>query len=485
MKRHIVEDFTLDKNLVTGEKRAKLVEAVNETPMIPQKAKELLQQESIAIIKVIQSGWSKNRNYYTTERLSELPDIIMKEARVQYINHSEESKYSRDILELASYSEYVWYDSVTESVYAAVYFPQSKSDTSWLFEIAERSPEVVGASIASYVEVEEDYTKEGITGYLITAWEDFQSFDYVLFPSAGGKAVTTEAKEKVISEAREAHENKKVAYTKESITLEARLLLSHVRGLESKHNEKEKTKEGVKDTVAKNIHKAYFWQVIDAITDVFYEVLYYGTVEPKDRDTTIKQAFDEAYAILSELSFVQDKQSKEGEMPITLKQLELEAPELLASIKVSALADAGEKDLKKSVESLKSEVAELGGKVTASESAIATLESEKAEMQTKLDGYAAIEAKEARQAEVKKLLEKYNIPEAVVTEGFKTTLMSISQEGLEAEVKDRADSLAKYKAHESTPNTQTKESENYNDMEDKDSVNEGVNIGSVTAADLM
>jgi len=425
----ISESFDVHDNILSKSQINTLLESTTNSVKLPPKIRENLQNDGVAVIQVIQAGWSHNRNYYSPKVLESLP-AAMNSSRIQFLNHSEKDKFERDAKELASYSEYVWYDKTTESVYASVYFPLTKPDTAWLYEVAEKSAEVVGASISSYVEVNEDFTKDGITGNEIIGWPDFQSFDYVLFPSAGGKAIATEKRTESIKGYRKEYESS------HKLTRE-RVLLDYVTL--KKYTESVLGKEGaVQDYVDTNIHKSYFWSVLGAIENVFYEILYYDSNTTDSIETQLKSAFDDAYKILASLPFVKNSKSKSKENTmITLEQIKKEAPELLKQIESDALAAAKTDDLKASVESYKGEVTELSGKLKALESDKETLSAENVKLKDANSEFEKQKAADAKKQFIENAIAESKLPEKAVTESFKQRLASYTDEQISAEIKDR------------------------------------------------
>jgi len=187
----------------------------SQIPSLPSKAMELLQDPQTALIKIIEAGWSKNHNYYDESALKELVELIVKQGPIQFSNHLEEGdKLDRDWNEFVSYSKIVWYDESTKSVYSVVKFPKEKLDTNWILALIGDDPGMVGVSISAAVYVTEDFEKDGVTGDKIDGWAFFDSADYVIWPSAGGKGMIAggEIKEKIVH-AKESFKNKKLSLT--------------------------------------------------------------------------------------------------------------------------------------------------------------------------------------------------------------------------------------------------------------------------------
>jgi len=266
-------------------------------PIFPAKVLEMLSQPNVAVIKIIQQGWSHNKNYYDILQLKELVGIIEKQGSLQFKNHLEEgTKIDRDPNELVSYAKEVWYDDKTKAVYAAVKFPKDKPDTGWIFSVIQEDPEIIGVSIAAAVYVTEDFTKDGIIGDKIDGWAYFDSADYVLFASAGGEGIiASDIKEKInrIKEAHNIPDIKLKKSTKEEIQAKIdkiEFLLESIKSFQSYYFDSKAYQEisTVTNALANYLYSCWY-----ALTNPEYDV--------KQQMKLIEDAFSKASDIITNL----------------------------------------------------------------------------------------------------------------------------------------------------------------------------------------
>lgn len=431
----VVENFNLKERLVVGDDLKKLVEAVKK-PTFPVNVADMLKEENVAVIAIIEQGWSLNGNYYSTERLAELPRIIESYGPIQFINHITEDNLARGVQELVSYSRYVWYDEKTMKVYAAVYFPKTKIDTSWVYEIVEKDPEKIGVSIAAYVQVTEEYEKDGKTGNLIEKWVGWDSADYVLFPSAGGGGIA--ASEQVVQQAKESVQAKKSEVkitTVQQAIVEGFALIQEL--------------VSVKQYVDDRIHRDYFYRVLDALYEVFWDIQWGDEILPDERQQALQTAFDDAMSVLSELDYIKGIKSTEQIInerdnsmkleEITLEQLQAGNPGLIKIISEAAVSALDKDNLAKAVKDLKEEVGELTESLRKATEDSDGIQKKLDVAQGKLDIFEKAEKIEASETHITAMLKKYSIAEGLISKKFRKDLLEKDEAGVEEAVKDRAE----------------------------------------------
>jgi len=151
------------------------------------------------VMKLIQSGLSKNRYYYSKKVAESIADHILKRPQM-YRDHGY-GWFGRSFKELVAIA--------TESykkkggAYAIVDFTKNP-ETIWLYDLAEDHPEQLGASIDAHAKVREatardgrlwgqdnfDPDKEGTPShYIVEEIVFLNSVDFVTYASAGGGVV--------------------------------------------------------------------------------------------------------------------------------------------------------------------------------------------------------------------------------------------------------------------------------------------------------
>jgi hypothetical protein len=444
--RKIREDIgPLSNILVTKEGKM-----VNEDidVQFPQKVQELLQNPNVAVIRIIKAGWSINKNYYSSELLKEMVKLVGAQGPIQFSNHLEEddkTALNRPWNDLVSYSKYVWYDEATKGVYSAVKFPKEKKDTNWIFNVIQEDPEMIGVSISAAVRVTEEFEKDGITGNRIDDWVWFDSADYVLWPSAGGVAVTASELKEKIAKAKES--NKLPLSIKTSVKEKAKaeydkmeFVLEQVRTFSSyfKDNEAYYQVQAVISSLNSYLMDCWWFAYEDAESGV----------TPEQRLAGITEAFNSCLQKISALDFwknpiaqfevPQSTTTSQESKDMTLAELKEKDPAGYEAVmkEAKAATDAAMEPLAKEVEEGKKK--------------IATLDEANKQLAAKVDEYEVKEKAVAHRAHVMEMVKTAELDLKYVTPVFERQLLSeTSDERLTEMIEDRK----KLVSESSNPNT--------------------------------
>lgn len=150
-------------------------------------------------VTLIESGWSKNGNYYSKEVAESVADHIL-ESKKLYMDHdltmSGQPRSLKEVVAIAveAYKE----DGRAKAIVEMTENP----NTIWLYELAKQFPQEVGLSIDARARVKEG-EMEGKTGRIIEDIVKLNSVDFVTTPSAGGEVTRIAASvefEKVLND---------------------------------------------------------------------------------------------------------------------------------------------------------------------------------------------------------------------------------------------------------------------------------------------
>jgi len=462
------EKSSLSNSLVTD--TGEITRLVNESKLkYPDKVAEFLKQSNTAVIRVIQSGWSMNGNYYSKESLQELVNYISAQGPIQFLDHLEDgTKLDRKTEEMVSYSRYVWYDTITESVYAAVRFPREKKDTTWIYNLIQDDPEMVGVSIAAAVYITEDFEADGRKGDKIDGWAYFDSADYVLFPSAGGVAIEASDIQEKIKKAKE-----KTVSTPKKIDLKLKK-----EAVEEFLEKFYLISEEQKSFLASFKDKEAYYQihaVLDALSEYLFGCWYSLDSEetPEEKIASISQAFEDAKIKLTSLDFwsspAEDPEDSEDMMDAeekkkcktnknklnnlklnnegqkmeikTLLELKEKFPELYLQLQKEAIAIAtSEIDLenKKAIEALNAKIAEMEKEIATKTSEMETGKKNFEEVSKKLDVLETEKKVIEKKTHIQDMIKEAKLSEDVVTPTFIKTLESAqNDEEIKSLIEDR------------------------------------------------
>lgn len=412
----------------------------------PARVLEFLKQPNVALIRLIQAGWSINENYYDSKVLKELVSFVTEQGRIQFSNHVEGTKLDRKWEEFVSYSKFVWFDDKTDAVYAAVKFPREKQDTGWILNLIQEDPEIVGVSIAAAVYITEDYKDGGKTGDKVDGWAYFDSADYVLWPSAGGQAIEASDVQEKIKEAKESMAGNKKKYWK--VGKESKEIKEKIEQLERIVEQN--------NSFLSKFYSTEAYHIIQAVTDALYGFLIDTLYATYDEDYSyeekmglVEKAMGQALEVISNLEFFKNPGAqydengnvikKESEKPLNnlklknkehvmkLAELKEKQPEVYAELMTEATASAKaelEQQYAPKLQAESAKVIDLTGKLETAN--------------RDLDVFKTAEAIMAKKVKVSTLLTEEKLDDKHVTAQFRKTLESIEDEGeIRAEIKDR------------------------------------------------
>jgi len=168
------------------------------------------------VITFIQSGWSKNGNYWGKEIVEDLAQRMMGEARTQYLNHLEGVRKTRGrkLEEKVSTTLRAWTEEnngVTYGKAEVQVLPcyQNPAQLHAIYETAKIAPWEVGVSVDTWVQAKKGKI-DGIEGSVIEKVGIMFASDYVDRPSAGGKVDNVTEDEKLKGIVMDAKEGRKV-----------------------------------------------------------------------------------------------------------------------------------------------------------------------------------------------------------------------------------------------------------------------------------
>jgi hypothetical protein len=142
-------------------------------------------------VKLIEEGWSKNGYYYSKEVAESVADHI-KDRPQMYMDHSMGIMMGRSFKDLVAIATESY--KKDGSAYAVVEMVDNPS-TAWLYDLAQKFPGQVGASIDARAKVKEaEESQEGDSSkenqkYVVEEIVFLNSVDFVTYPSAGGGVV--------------------------------------------------------------------------------------------------------------------------------------------------------------------------------------------------------------------------------------------------------------------------------------------------------
>jgi hypothetical protein len=140
-------------------------------------------------ITFIQSGWSKNKNYWSPQIVKNLTDRLIPEACRQYTNHfkGKRETVGRTIEEWASTAIKSWWEDINGITYgkAIVRVMPDRHPASYIYEMAKDPMHKVGVSVDTLVKAKKGKI-DNEEGFIIEQVAMFLSADYVDAPSAGG-----------------------------------------------------------------------------------------------------------------------------------------------------------------------------------------------------------------------------------------------------------------------------------------------------------
>ena len=132
---------------------------------------------------LIESGWSKNGNYYSNEVAESVADHVL-ESKKLYMDHDlSQSGLPRSLKEVAA----IAVESRKEDGKAIAIIEMTENpQTAWLYELAKKFPQEIGVSIDARAKVQEGEV-EGKSGRIVENILKLNSVDFVTTPSAGGE----------------------------------------------------------------------------------------------------------------------------------------------------------------------------------------------------------------------------------------------------------------------------------------------------------
>jgi len=142
-------------------------------------------------VKLIEEGWSKNGYYYSKEVAESIADHIKGRPQM-YMDHSMGLMMGRSFKDLVAIATESY--KKDGSAYAVVEMVDNPS-TAWLYDLAQKFPGQVGASIDARAKVKEaEESQEGDSSnerqkYVVEEIVFLNSVDFVTYPAAGGGVV--------------------------------------------------------------------------------------------------------------------------------------------------------------------------------------------------------------------------------------------------------------------------------------------------------
>jgi hypothetical protein len=445
----------------------------------PSKVQELINQPNIAVLRIIAEGWSINGNYYGSDVLKKLPQVIEQQGSIQFKNHLEEgTKLDRGWDEIVSFTKVVWYDEATKSVYAAVKFPKEKKDTGWIFNMIQEDPEMVGVSISAAVYIQEDYKFEGKVGDKVEGWAYFDSADYVIFASAGGKGIEASKVKEAIKKAQESV-NKTSGLT----------LKLNKEDIKSNIDKVELVKEQIQSFLSKYYDNQAYYEITAVVntlssflTDIWWNA-YNENYNSDQAIAAIKGALDQAKGILSELNFWKNpnaqydekgnlvqkteglnqesqSQSNKETSAMTLAEFKKQNPDAYELL-IKEANDTVKQQMAPEMTKLSEQVATLSGDKKA-------LESKIQEISIKLDEYQVKEALQQKQLQIANLIKESKIDEKLITPFFKKTLESLKDEKeIKEAIEDRKGLVINGAVQEHKENKSDEKNEDAKEIDEK------------------
>jgi cation transport regulator ChaB len=332
-----------------------------------------------AEIVALESGWSKNGNYYSKPVAESLAPFLLQRRKI-YVNHVEESekKLGRDLSDWAATVEEAY--GKEGKCHAKIRFSENLNGE-FLFKESLIHPEEVQFSIDALARAKEGEA-EGKTGIIIEKFAMLDSLDFVDYASAGGKLIKAYAS---------------AAATELSLLHEAALTL--------------------KDRVEKDVEKyklqTLFWAFVDFLHELSWSCDYDNDADKKAAIQTLVDEFLAEFGKIDVIKAFESLQKVGGKM--NLVELKEKEGTLLEEFKKEILNSEEVKSKDTKITSLDSEVAKLTESLNISktdwEKEKDSLVKEKENLQKEVDVYKSVEEASKRTAKVKELLKESTLGE--------------------------------------------------------------------------
>lgn len=170
------------------------------TPIVPMTEAVFEDNKREAVLTVLESGWSENGNYYSSEKVEALvPHLLARPKAFRgHVYGSERDKIDRDPADLVYKVLEAWVEEGPSSktgqtvrkARARAWFPSGPNG--WIYEALKQDPTLFGNSINALVYAKKGEA-EGRKGVVVEDWHFLFSTDVVSYPSAGGSFDTLES----------------------------------------------------------------------------------------------------------------------------------------------------------------------------------------------------------------------------------------------------------------------------------------------------
>lgn len=326
-------------------------------------------------VKLIAEGWSKNGYYYSKEVAESVAHLINSQGRRKmYIDH-QDMFFSTPSRKLKEFAAVIVEAYAKDGASYAIVESTGNPMTDWIFDFAERHPKEVGASIDARAKVKEVEEPEDDEKRSKEKW---LVQELTFLNSVDFVSYASAGGEVVTALAQEALQ----------------------------------------------IMESYVKQNQDLITNLSKGVSTQGTQktqEDEENDKTKKTQTKK-----------EESKMDKGQTTLTLESLKVEHPEILNNLREEI-----KKDVQASFNAEK-ETKELKEKLQNLETQVTTLESEKSDLQKKVDDFEVKETISKRRQRIDELITENDLPEAAVTKTFREDLEKFDkEEDIIERIKDR------------------------------------------------
>ena len=377
---------------------------------------ELLEEEGKkkGVFRVIKPGWSNNGYHYSPEVTAQLVNFIESKPMF-FADHLEPAEKKNMVFGQKTHSavamaEKVWADQSGE-IFAKL-SPIGNPNTEWLWEAAQKFPDQIGLSIDAYGKVKKGEA-EGKKGFIVEQFTGYDSTDFVYRPAAGGKFIS-------LTEATQIDESQEVSSTIQ----EAAKTLA--------------------DVIKKHTERNLFWGIGNILVEFLWGIAIDYKMSDEDKAAAINKALEDFISKMKSVDIVKlfnseikdplkkleskleepmdIKETIEAVKSLTAAQLQEYAPDLVTSVVNASLENKKLQEALKTLPTLQQDNGELIKQVTKLETDLAESNKAKEAAEVKLKAIEDKEVKVKWENDVQEAIKTSGLPEAVITEAFKSVL---------------------------------------------------------------